>query len=264
MPPPPVALTIAGSDPSGGAGVQADLKTFHQLGVYGASAITLLTVQNTRGVTAIEPVTAATVAAQIDAVTADIPPAALKTGALGSAAIVAAVAERVRALHAPLVVDPVLVAKGGQRLVDDEAFAAVRDRLLPTAALVTPNLPEAAALVGEPEPRDTEAMERIARRLLETGVGAVLVKGGHLEGARSPDLLVTAERTIALDAPRVPGKARHGTGCTLSAAITALLAQGRALEEAVRAAKAFLTRAIETAPDLGAGHGPVNHFAAPP
>ncbi|WP_038056749.1 bifunctional hydroxymethylpyrimidine kinase/phosphomethylpyrimidine kinase [Thermus amyloliquefaciens] len=256
-----VALTIAGSDSGGGAGVQADLKTFFRFGVYGASALTLVTAQNTLGVQGVELLPAAFVGRQIQSVAEDLPIHAAKTGALGSGEIVEAVAEAV-ARHGirPLVVDPVMVAKGGEPLLAPEAVQALRERLFPLATLITPNRLEAEALLGRPI-RTLQEAEEAARELLALGPGAVLLKGGHLEGEEAVDLLATPKGVLAFRAPRIPTRHTHGTGCTLSAAIAALLALGRPLEEAVAEAKAYLTRALETAPGLGHGHGPVNHFA---
>jgi hydroxymethylpyrimidine/phosphomethylpyrimidine kinase len=258
----PTALTIAGSDSSGGAGIQADLKTFHHFGVYGASALTLVTAQNTQGVRRVELLPASLVAAQIDAVAEDIPLRAVKTGALGSAAITEAVAAAV-ARHglAPLVVDPVMVAKGGDALLDADAVDALRRALVPRAALVTPNLPEAAALLGGGAIESECDMQEAARALCALGAGAALVKGGHASGADVLDVFCDRHQCVTLRAPRIDTPHTHGTGCTYSAAIAARLAFGDALEPAVRAAKAFLARAIATAPGLGRGHGPVNHWA---
>jgi hydroxymethylpyrimidine/phosphomethylpyrimidine kinase len=259
----PVALTIAGSDPSGGAGIQADLKTFHQHGVYGESVVTLLTVQNTRTVAGIEFVAPAFVGAQIDAVVADIPPHAAKTGALGRADIIEAVADRARGFAFPLVVDPVMISKHGLPLLADDAVDALVARLLPCAALVTPNLPEAARLTGraiDGGAGAAEGMERAARAIHAMGARAVLVKGGHLAGS-AMDLLFADGRVTVFPGTRIESTNTHGTGCTLAAAITARLARGDALEAAVSGARAFVRAAILTAPRLGGGCGPVNHFA---
>lgn len=255
----PVALTIAGSDPSGGAGIQADLKTFHQHRVYGEAVITLLTVQNTRGVTRVESIDPSLVADQIAAVLSDIPPQAAKTGALGNAGVVEAVASSIGAIA--LVVDPVMISKHGAALIDDDAVAALKNLLLPRALLVTPNLHEAAALAGI-EVETKEQMIEAGLRLLDFGPVAALIKGGHLEG-RAADVLVTRESIVWCDGERVTTPHTHGTGCTYSAAITARLAQGEALVDAVRGAKAFIAEAIRTNPGLGHGQGPVNHFVAP-
>ena len=255
--PPPVALTIAGSDPSGGAGIQADLKTFHQWGVYGEAVITLLTVQNTVRVSRVEVMPAALVLEQIAAVLEDIPPAAAKTGALGSAEVVEAVAGVAAAFSFPLVVDPVMVTKHGLPLLPPDAAAAIRESLLPRAALVTPNVPEAEALTGL-EIRGVEDVRRAACRLSEMGARAVLIKGGHLEGDAT-DILFDGAEWRAFPAPRLDTRDTHGTGCTYSAAITAGLARGLALADAVARAKRFIHEAIRTSPGLGRGCGPVNH-----
>jgi hydroxymethylpyrimidine/phosphomethylpyrimidine kinase len=253
-----VALTIAGSDPSGGAGIQADLKTFHQHGVYGTTAVTLLTVQNTTRVSRVEVMDAELVLQQIEAVLEDLPVGAAKTGALGSAANVRAVAARFGRPGAPrLVVDPVMISKHGAALIDEDARRAVRDELLSVAALITPNTHEAAELVGRPVETLAEAREA-AHELVAMGARAALVKGGHLEGD-AVDVLALAGETLELPAKRIDTKHIHGTGCTYSAAITALLARGMPLLDAVIQAKRWLTAAIETAPGLGHGHGPVNH-----
>jgi hydroxymethylpyrimidine/phosphomethylpyrimidine kinase len=253
----PIALTIAGSDPSGGAGIQADLKTFHQFGVYGAAAITLITVQNTTRVSRVEPLDPALVAEQIDAVLEDTPPHAVKTGALGSGAIIEAVAAR--AFPCPLVVDPVMISKHGAHLMDGMARLALRDLLLPRATLVTPNLFEAAELAGMAVENPAQ-MREAAFRMAKSGVGAVLVKGGHLEGD-ALDVLFRDGVFTEFRSPRIDTRHTHGTGCTYSAAITAFLARGFTVEDAVRRAKPFISEAIRTAPGLGGGAGPVNHWA---
>jgi hydroxymethylpyrimidine/phosphomethylpyrimidine kinase len=252
----PVALTIAGSDPSGGAGLQADLKTFHQFGVYGMSVVTLLTVQNTQAVSAVEYLESDFVLAQLDAVLGDIPPTAAKTGALGNAAIIEAIAARAKSFSFPLVVDPVMVSKHGAALIDDDAVDAFTRKLLPHAFLVTPNLSEAGKLAAM-EITDVHAMEKAAATIAQFGVENVLVKGGHLDGD-AVDVLWTEGQTHILPAPRVDTRHTHGTGCVLSAAITARLAKGEDLVAAVKAAKQFITTAILTNPGLGNGLGPVN------
>jgi hydroxymethylpyrimidine/phosphomethylpyrimidine kinase len=257
---PPVALTIAGSDPSGGAGLQADLKTFHQFGVYGEAVVTLVTVQNTVRVSRVDVLPPDLVLEQIAAVLEDIPPMAAKTGALGSATIVEAVARAARDFKFPLVVDPVMVSKHGAPLLPDDAGVAVRTLLLPAAAVITPNVPEAQALTGI-EIRNADAMRSAARKLVEMGARAALVKGGHMEGEAS-DVLFDGSQFREFPAPRVATPHTHGTGCTYSAAITACLAAGDGLAEAVGRAKRFIHRAIETNPGLGAGAGPVNHRAS--
>jgi len=251
-----VALTIAGSDPSGGAGLQADLKTFHRHGVYGMSVVTLLTVQNTRRVAGVHFVEPRFVLAQLDAVLDDIPPTAAKTGALGSAALVAALAERAATFGFPLVVDPVMISKHGDPLLDQEAVALLRSRLLPHATLVTPNMPEAAAL-AEMEVHDPQSMARAAERISLCGVPNVLVKGGRLEG-RAVDVLYADGEVHRFATPHIDTRHTHGTGCVFSAAITARLARGEALVAAVQAAKEFVMQAIRSAPGLGGGCGPTN------
>jgi hydroxymethylpyrimidine/phosphomethylpyrimidine kinase len=258
-----VALTIAGSDPSGGAGIQADLKTFHQFGVYGEAVITLLTVQNTRQVDRVECLPPDLVIQQIDAVVRDIPPGAAKTGALGQAELVEAVAARARSFGFPLVVDPVMISKHGAPLIAESARDAVVRLLLPCAYLVTPNLHEAAALTGL-RVSSTAEMSEAGARLRRMGARNVLVKGGHLEGDAT-DLLVPEDgAVVVLSSSRIDTPHTHGTGCTYSAAITACLARGMALVDAVRCAKAFITEAIRTNPGLGGGSGPVNHHAPVP
>jgi hydroxymethylpyrimidine/phosphomethylpyrimidine kinase len=258
---PPVALTIAGSDSGGGAGIQADLKSFQRHGVFGTTAITLITAQNSTGVARVELLAPDLVAAQIDAVASDFPIAAAKTGALGSAAIVAAVAERV-ARHglAPLVVDPVMISKHGHALLDADAVSALAGALLPHATLVTPNLPEAAALAGGAIECEAQAIEA-ARAIAAHGARAVLIKGGHAHGAECADLLWCDGAAHWLRSPRIDTPHTHGTGCTYAAAITARLAHGDALADAVRTAHAWLARAIASAPGLGRGCGPLNHWA---
>jgi hydroxymethylpyrimidine/phosphomethylpyrimidine kinase len=258
----PVALTIAGSDPSGGAGVQADLKTFHRFGAYGEAAITLLTVQNTSGVMRVECMPAQLVVEQVRAVLDDVPPCAAKTGALGNVEIVEAVAGLAADFAFPLVVDPVMISKHGAPLVSAEARQAIARRLLPRACLVTPNLEEAAALTGI-EVTNTAAMREAATRLCGMGAKAALVKGGHLAGCAT-DVLYAGGEWHEFEAPRIATRHTHGTGCTYSAAITAELASGTDLVAAVARAKEFITEAIRSAPGLGRGSGPVNHHAPVP
>jgi len=256
----PRALTIAGSDSGGGAGIQADLKTFSALGVFGMTAITAVTVQNTKGVSSVEELSPHTVAEQIRAVVLDIGVDAAKTGMLASAPIVEAVADVVGELRVPnLVVDPVFVSKHGHPLLADDAVEALRTRILPLASLVTPNLPEAAGLAGF-EVSTREDMRRAAAAILGLGPGAVLVKGGHLEEDRAADLFATHEGEAWIEAERIDTVHTHGTGCTLSSAITAHLAMGASLGDAVRAGKDFVTEAIRHALELGAGIGPVDHL----
>jgi len=256
---PPIALTLAGSDPSGGAGLQADLKTFHQHGVYGEAVVTLVTVQNTRGVTRVEVLDEGLVIQQLDAVLADLPPAAAKTGALGNAKVVRAVAQRAKDFRFPLVVDPVMVSKHGHRLLDEAASEALVKELLPRTFLLTPNAEEAAVLCGRAV-RTLEDAREAAKAIAKLGPKAVLVKGGHVEGD-AVDVLFHEGTLIEYRAPRLDAKHTHGTGCTLSAAITARLARGETLPGAVAGAKAWLTEALRTAPELGSGVGPVNHLA---
>lgn len=261
----PIALTIAGSDPGGGAGIQADLKTFHQFGVYGTAVITALTAQNTQGVFGVHTAPATFVRAQLSALADDLPPVALKSGMLATEEIVEEVADFVEGEHwaGRYILDPVMVATSGHRLLDPDAEAAIRERLVPRAALVTPNLDEAEILVGHPV-RDLAAMEKAGTALLALGAGAALIKGGHLDGERVVDLLVTPKAAVRYERPRIETTSTHGTGCTLSAAITAGIALGRPLEEAVPHALDFVARAIATAPGLGSGHGPLNHFVESP
>lgn len=260
-----VALSIAGSDSGGGAGIQADLKTFHQFGVFGTTVVCAVTAQNTRGVRAWSPVAPDLVTAQLDALADDLPAAAAKTGMLGSAAVAAAVADAL-ARHRPpaYVLDPVIVASSGDRLLDREAEAVVARRLVPLATLVTPNLDEAELLTGA-RVRTPDEMVSAGRALVRAGAGAALVKGGHLEGERMVDVLVVGDAVTRFEHPRIATSSTHGTGCTLSAAVTAGLAHGRALGRAVADAVDFVQRALAAAPGLGAGHGPLNHFVpAPP
>ncbi|RXH19331.1 bifunctional hydroxymethylpyrimidine kinase/phosphomethylpyrimidine kinase [Bradyrhizobium guangzhouense] len=259
----PVALTIAGSDSSGGAGIQADLKTFAALGVYGASAITALTAQNTKGVTGIHAVPADFVAAQIDAVFSDLDVGAVKIGMVAQAASIDAIASalaRWKPRH--VVLDPVMVATSGDRLLAAEAVAALRAKLMPLASVITPNLPEAAALLDEPVARSEAEIESQGRRLRSLGCRAVLIKGGHGEGAESTDYLVSADTTVALAAPRIATRNTHGTGCSLSSAVAAGLAKGEDLATAVRHAKSWISAAIASADrfSVGHGHGPIHHF----
>ena len=255
----PVALTIAGSDSGGGAGIQADLKTFQALGVYGASVITAITAQNTLGVRAVHEVPVSVVADQIDAVAEDLGVDGAKTGMLSSAEIIAAVADRVRrwGLQDRLVVDPVMVAKSGDRLLREDAVQALIRDLLPLATVLTPNVPEAEVLVGRSLVSDDD-LRQAARDILDLGPCAVVLKGGHRAGDAA-DLLFDGERFHTFPAERVDTPNTHGTGCTFSAAIAARLAQGSSVVEAVGAAKAYLTAAIQRAAPLGGGHGPVAH-----
>lgn len=262
-----IALTIAGSDSGGGAGIQADLKAFSALGVYGASVITAVTAQNTRAVTAVHEIPPGIVSAQIEAVLSDLSVGAIKIGMLSSPQIIEAVADGLEGAKVPIVLDPVMVAKSGDRLLRAEAVSALKDRLLPLATLLTPNAPEAAILTGDAEAATPEALAAQGRALLGLGVDGVLMKGGHLEGAICTDVLMTgAGRDAAscrqLRSDRIQTRNTHGTGCTLSAAIAAFLARGHALADAVCDAHAYLNGAIKAADMLaiGHGHGPVHHF----
>jgi hydroxymethylpyrimidine/phosphomethylpyrimidine kinase len=259
------ALTIAGSDSGGGAGIQADLKTFAALGVYGTSAITALTAQNTLGVTAWEAVSTELVIAQIETVASDLVPHAVKTGMLATAAIVEAVSATIAELDlANLVVDPVMVAKGGARLLQEDAVAAIVTELLPRAEVVTPNIPEAEVLIGTPI-RTVAQMREAARRIRKLGPRVVVLKGGHVPfSGTDPDLCTdvvsSAQAEFELRGPRIATPHTHGTGCTFSAAITAGLALGQPVEQSIRDARVYVEGAIRNAPRLGAGHGPLNHF----
>ena len=256
----PVAVTIAGSDPSGGAGLQADLKTFHQFQVYGAAAVTLLTVQNTQAVSRVEVLAPDLVRDQILAVIADLPVKAAKTGALGSIEVINALAELATQFNFPLVVDPVMISKHGSPLLPETAQEALRERLLPKAFLVTPNIPEAEILAGFPIASEDD-MLLAAQAIRDGGCPNVLIKAGHHN--REPnDLLVYGGKSVWFAGHRIQTKHTHGTGCTYSAATTACLAMGLDLIDAVGRAKQYIQAAIETAPGLGAGKGPVNHFAA--
>lgn len=259
---PQIALTIAGSDSGGGAGIQADLKTFHAYGVFGTTAITAITAQNTLGVRAVQKIDPEIVAAQIHAVADDLRPAAVKTGMLADTPIIAAVAAALReASLTNLVIDPVMVAKSGHRLLEPEAVSAIVDLLLPLAEVITPNTSEASLLTGI-EVRDTDEMRKAATMLIERGARSVLVKGGHLAGATLTDIYHDGTRWSEWSTARLDTRHTHGTGCTLSAAICAGLALGRSTEEAVRDAREFTLRAIRSAPGLGAGHGPLDHWAS--
>ncbi|RJL18093.1 bifunctional hydroxymethylpyrimidine kinase/phosphomethylpyrimidine kinase [Paracoccus siganidrum] len=258
-----IALTIAGSDSGGGAGIQADLKAFSALGAYGASVLTAVTAQNTRAVTAVQALSPAIVGAQIAAVFDDLAVGAVKIGMLGDPQVIRAVAEGLRGCGLPVVLDPVMVAKSGDRLLAAEAIAALRAELLPLATVLTPNLPEAAEILGASPAADLEAREAQGAALLALGPEWVLMKGGHDSGAICTDLLVGPQRH-ALVAPRIETRNTHGTGCTLSAAIAAGLAQGMEVPQAVTRAHSYLQGAIAAADRLrvGSGHGPVHHFHA--
>jgi hydroxymethylpyrimidine/phosphomethylpyrimidine kinase len=260
----PIALTIAGSDSGGGAGIQADLKTFHAFGVFGTTAVTAITAQNTLGVSAIHPIPLDVVRAQIDAVAGDLSPAAFKTGMLATATLVGVVAEAIQD-HGltSYVLDPVMVSTSGHRLLDADAEGALAEQLLPLSALVTPNLHEAEILVGRPVVT-LEDMGIAARTLVDMGAGAALVKGGHLAEGDAVDLLWDGSTEVRWQRARMDTPHTHGTGCTLSAAATAGLARGIPLPDAVDEAVGFVARAIESAPGLGSGKGPVNHFSGTP
>jgi hydroxymethylpyrimidine/phosphomethylpyrimidine kinase len=258
-----IALTIAGVDSSGGAGIHADLRTFAALGVHGASAITALTAQNTQGVYGVHMVPPDFVVAEMQAIASDLDVGGIKTGMLGTRAIVDSVVEGLKLFPGvPVVVDPVMVSQSGAPLLDDDAVEAIRSELMPLAALVTPNMLEAARLLGEPVARDEAKMEAQAKRLRALGARAAIVKGGHASGPTSVDILADAEGVLRLEAPRTPTRHTHGTGCTLSAATAAELAKGATLREAVQAAKVYVTAAIAAADELsiGKGRGPVHHF----
>ena len=260
----PNVLSIAGSDPSGGAGIQADLKTFSALGCYGMAAITALTAQNTQGVSGVHVPDASFIAQQIDAIFIDVRVDAVKIGMLGSPEIVKAVAQVLaRRKPAHIVLDPVLVATSGDSLGAPGVVEAMREHLFALASLITPNLPEAACLAEAPLPADLAGLEDLAIRLSGQGARAVLVKGGHLSGATAEDVLFAGGKVSRFSAPRVETRNTHGTGCTLSSAIAAHLARNMALDDAVRAAKDYLTDALRAseALDVGQGHGPVHHFA---
>ena len=262
---PPIALTIAGSDSGGGAGIQADLKAFSALGVYGASAITALTAQNTRAVTAVLETPTDVIAAQINAVFDDLNVGAVKIGMLSSVAIIETVAAALKDRNTPIVLDPVMVAKSGDALLRDDAVDCVRDVLAPLATVLTPNLPEAARLLGCAQVNDEAAILAQGEALLALGIDAVLMKGGHADAHECIDLLLTREESpMRLSAARVNTQNTHGTGCTLSASIAAGLAQGLTLHAAVKQAHEYLQLAIQAADSLhiGAGHGPVHHFHA--
>ncbi len=257
----PQVLTIAGSDSGGGAGIQADLKTFQELGVFGTSVLTAVTAQNTRGVHGVEAVSPKLITQQLDAIGSDFSIAACKTGMLFDAARIEAVATGVkRHVFNRLVVDPVMIAKGGAPLLQDTAIDALKTSLLPLATVVTPNVPEAEVLTGLTIRSFNDRLEA-ARRMLAYGVRAVILKGGHLEGETAEDLIMTESEVFLLSAPRIQTSDTHGTGCTFSAALTAELAKGRSIMEAAVTAKRFIQSAITHGLEIGAGHGPTNHWA---
>ncbi|WP_214709208.1 MULTISPECIES: bifunctional hydroxymethylpyrimidine kinase/phosphomethylpyrimidine kinase [unclassified Exiguobacterium] len=257
----PQVLTIAGSDSGGGAGIQADLKTFQELGVFGTSVLTAVTAQNTRGVHGVEAVSPELITQQLDAIGSDFSIAACKTGMLFDASRIEAVATGVkRHVFNRLVVDPVMIAKGGAPLLQDTAVDALKTSLLPLATVVTPNVPEAEVLTGLTIRSFNDRLEA-ARRMLAYGVRAVILKGGHLEGETAEDLIMTESEVFLLSAPRIQTSDTHGTGCTFSAALTAELAKGRSIMEAAVTAKRFIQSAITHGLEIGAGHGPTNHWA---
>lgn len=256
----PKVLTIAGSDSGGGAGIQADLKTFSALRTYGMSVLTAITAQNTLSVTAVHETPPEIVAAQIEAVAEDLRPDAVKTGMLSSAAIIETVAEQVKKhALAPLVVDPVMVAKSGDRLLREDAVEALKERLLPLADVLTPNLPEAEVLVGH-DFDGKEETRQAAREIVQLGAKAVVMKGGHAKGDTVVDVLYDGSDFYEFEAPRIETTSTHGTGCTFASAIASFLASGEELPDAVRQAKEYVTEAIRRAYPLGSGHGPVHHF----
>jgi len=258
-----IALTIAGSDSGGGAGIQADLKTFHQFGVFGTSAVVAITAQNTIGVSGVHPIPVEMVQSQIEAVASDLPPQAFKTGMLATVDLVKAVAESIkRCGFSNYVLDPVMVATSGDPLLDKQAERTVRDHLVSLATLVTPNLDEASILV-EDEIDSLSKMEEAGKALVHMGAMAALIKGGHLEEDEIVDVLVMPDSIRRMSHPKIDSSSTHGTGCTLSSAIVAGLALGRDVEDAVVVGLDFVQRAIATAPGLGTGHGPLNHFVSP-
>lgn len=256
------ALTIAGSDSGGGAGIQADLKTFSALGVFGTSAITAITAQNTRDVTAVEILPNSVIAAQIDAVLSDIEIHAIKIGMLGSPALIETVAKALEGFNGPVVLDPVMISKSGVALLPDDAVEALVSILVPRATVVTPNLPEAARILEADEATSDEQAREQGRDILKLGAEAVLMKGGHASGEICRDWLISANGEQAFEAPRVNTRNTHGTGCTMSSAIAAGLAKGESLAAAVERAHGWLHSAIKEADkiDIGQGHGPVHHF----
>ncbi|KQS72320.1 hydroxymethylpyrimidine/phosphomethylpyrimidine kinase [Rhizobium sp. Leaf371] len=257
-----IALTIAGSDSGGGAGIQADIKTFSALETFATSVITAVTAQNTMGVTAVEDISCATIAAQMAAVFGDMDVRALKIGMVSRAETIETIATGLAGFSGPVVLDPVMVATSGDRLLREEAIDALRSLLVPRAAIVTPNLPEAALLTGMPIAQDRAGMTKQAEAILKAGARTVLIKGGHGDGPDSTDLLFDGESVRTFAAPRIATRNDHGTGCTLAAAITAHLARGYAVVEAISLSKTFLHQALEAGRDLsiGKGRGPVHHF----
>ncbi|UCD25386.1 MAG: bifunctional hydroxymethylpyrimidine kinase/phosphomethylpyrimidine kinase [Gemmatimonadota bacterium] len=258
-----IALTIAGSDSGGGAGIQADLKTFHQFGVFGTSVVVAITAQNTLGVTAVHAIPSDMVEAQIDAVATDLPPSAFKTGMLATTELVGIVARAITKYGLPnYVLDPVMVATSGDRLLDTDAERTVREKLVPLATVVTPNLDEASILI-EDSVDSLERMVSAGRSLVQMGAKSALVKGGHLKSDHTADVLVTDDEVYHFEHPRIDTSSTHGTGCTLSSAIVACLASGKDLAAAVSTSLDYVHRAIASAPGLGSGHGPLNHLVTP-
>lgn len=255
-------LIVAGSDSGGGAGIQADIKTATAHGVFAMTAVTAITVQNTLGVHGVHPIPNDVIAAQMEVCLTDIGADAVKTGMLHDAGVIAAVLDTLARLapDTPLVVDPVMVAKGGARLIDDTSLSAIRERLMPRATLITPNAPEAAALLDDAEPRTVDDLLRLGRLLRTRGARAVLMKGGHLEGPEVSDVLLDEAGETIFTSPRIRTAHTHGTGCTLASAIASQLANGLALRDAVGRARAYVLEAIRSAPGLGHGHGPLNHM----
>lgn len=255
-----IALTIAGSDSGGGAGIQADIKTFQELGVFGTSVVTALTAQNTQGVHGIFEVTPNVVQQQLKAVLDDFSVKAIKTGMLFSAEIIEVVAEIIQQQNIPLVVDPVMIAKGGASLLQDTAVTAITEKLLPHTTICTPNIPEAEILTGR-HIKNSIDIERAAQQILQMGVQCVVIKGGHLDEAQATDRVYTRQQSFTVTTPRVQTKDTHGTGCTFSAALTANIAKGLPLHESIIEAKKFIHLAISRPLHIGNGHGPTNHFA---
>lgn len=255
-----IACTIAGSDSGGGAGIQADLKTFQELGVFGTTVITALTAQNTTGVYGIFPTTAAFVQAQLDAILSDFNVQAIKTGMLYDASIIEAVAQRLQPLKIPLIVDPVMIAKGGESLLEESALNMLKMALLPLATVCTPNIPEAEVLTGR-RIKTEQDLDLAAADLVALGIQYVVMKGGHILGDRAVDRIYSATEKLVVSTTRIETKDTHGTGCTFSAALTAFLAKGIPMKEALIEAKTFIHLAIATPLNIGAGHGPTNHFA---
>jgi hydroxymethylpyrimidine/phosphomethylpyrimidine kinase len=260
----PIVLTIAGSDSSGGAGIQADIKAISATGAYACSVITALTAQNTRGVSSIFPIAPLFVEQQLDAVFTDLNVAAVKIGMLADAEIIHSVTKKLRQYKPmSIVVDPVMVATSGDRLLEPDAMAALKDQLLPLASIITPNLPEGAALIGETAPTNQHEMDNLIDKLKALKIAPILLKGGHLENSpNSCDLLITESDIQSFQAKRISTSNTHGTGCTLSSAIASYLAQGYPISQAIELAKHYITQAITHADrlEVGAGHGPVNHF----